>query len=192
MKTNELLTRAELAVKLVEDRLTYLESLNTKTAELADVLVQLNNDEADLLASDKPEKSKVKLLIELRATIDVKQADHAKLKTEIYDVTTESITAGNKVNLWLGALSDALITARTKRVTDQLEEIFLRAAMFEVRRFVGYSKVVQEVSSLDSLHLPTDRKNAVAICRKLRPAFNKLSGAANTESADLEVIAGDW
>src|SRR5260221_8923253 len=173
MKITELLTRAELAVKLVEERLSYLDSLNTKTAELADVLVQLNNDEADLLASDKPEKSKVKLLIELRATIDVKQADHAKLKTEIYDVTTESITAGNKVNLWLGALSDALITARTKRVTDQLEEIFLRAAMFEVRRFVGYSKVVQEVSRLDSLHLPTDRKNAVAICRKLRPAFNK-------------------
>src|SRR5258708_27789268 len=122
MKTNEVLTRAELAVKLVEERLTYLESLNAKTAELADALVQLNNDEADLLASDKPEKSKVKLLIELRATIDVKQADHAKLKTEIYDVTTESITAGNKVNLWLGALSDALITSRTNPRTDHLPQ----------------------------------------------------------------------
>ena len=192
MKTNELLTRAELAVKLVEDRLTYLESLNTKTAELADVLVQLSNDEAELLASDKPEKAKVKSLLEVRATIDCKEADLEKVKAEIYDVTSESITAGNKVNLWLGALSDALITARIKRVTDQLEEIFLRAAMFEVRRFVGYSKVVQEVSSLDSLHLPTDRKNAIAICRKLRPAFNKLSAAAKAEPEEFDIIAGDW
>src|SRR5260221_9553790 len=146
MKITDLLTRAELAVKLVEDRLTQLDSLNATTADLADALVQLNNDEADLLASDKPEKAKVKSLIELRATIDVKQSDLAKVKAEIGAVTDETIQAGNKVNLWLGALTDTFAAARTERVIAQLEAIFNKQAMFELKRFAPYAKEVREIA----------------------------------------------
>jgi hypothetical protein len=191
MKTNEVLQAANDAVTAVDQALSKFDKLRNDEKEIANAVEAAKQAESEILAGDQKESAKLKKLLEIRATAEIRLADEKKLKAEISAAEDEAIAIGSRANLWLGALRDALISARKARIGAQVKALFVDQARFEIDRLLSYSLAVREIDSLDVLLFATSNVPvSLASCRKVRANFDVLASAANSEP-ELEVIAGE-
>jgi hypothetical protein len=194
MKTTDVLQKASAAVSAVEQKLTELGKLTNDAKELADSIEAAKQSESEILASQQKESAKLKKLLELKTTVEIRLADEKKLKADIAASEEEVIALGSRANLWLGALRDALISARKQRIGGQVKSLFVPQAKFEIDRLLPYLLAVREIDSLDSLFFAAHKVElSLASCRKIRPTFDALRGMAESEPELVEVVAGaDW
>jgi len=194
MTKNDVLTHADASVKLVEAKLSEVEKLTNDQKELADAIEAAKQSESEILAGDAKEESKVKSLLKVRAEIDVKQANLAKLKNEILATQAEAIALGGRAHQWLGSLRDWVIPARKNRLGSQIKALFPAAAHIEIDRLLNVALAVKEIDELDQLLFPASNVElSLASCRKVRSHFGVLARAANSEPELVEIIAGgNW
>jgi hypothetical protein len=192
MTKTDLLIHADASVKLVEASLSKIEKLTNDQKELADAIEAAKQSESEILASDAKEESKVKSLLKVRAEIDVKQANLAKLKNEILATQAETIALGGRANQWLGSLRDGVIPARKDRIGSQVKPLFPAAAHLEIDRLLNFALAVKEIDELDQLLFPASNVElSLASCRKVRSHYDVLAGAANSEPELVEIIASE-
>lgn len=195
MNKETVLDRAEASVATVASKLSELDSLINDAQNLSEAIEALENDEADLLASDRPEAQKHKALLSLRASLDIKQANLDKLNKEISAVKSDVRILGNKANLFLGALFDALVVARRALVSEQLKALFVPQAQLELQRFLPYSAAVQEIEpGIERLQwFPvTQIENNVATARKVRATFDKLAELVEADENISIIVSESW
>jgi hypothetical protein len=147
MNKNEVLDAAEKAVQNVESKLSEIAELSAEATRLESEISKQAQAEAEILASDKSDESKVKKLLEVRARRDVHVANLSKTKNNIGATEQEAIALGNRADYWLGAVRDALIVSRKARVMRELEATFSKRVLLELSGFVEFSLLVQEVES---------------------------------------------
>jgi len=130
--TTEVLTKAEASIAAVDRLLIHLDQLNHDAQTLSESIATLQNDEAEILASDKAADKRLKPLLEVRAKLSLAEADLAKIRNEISALQSDLRTVGDKANLFVGALIDALTVARRNRVTELLKGIFIDRVIKEL------------------------------------------------------------
>jgi hypothetical protein len=181
MKTTEVLTRAEASVKLVEAKLAELKKLENDKQALAESIEETKQSEADILAGSQAEESKVKALLKVRTTLEVRQSNLAKLTSAIDAAKDDVRAAGDRANLFFGALYDALIVATRARLVEQLKAIFIPRAIPEIQKYLAYSIAVDQIEKqIGRSHTPA----------QIRQAFDKLRALAESEE-NLEVITSE-
>ena len=193
MNKQTVLERAKAAVSAVDGLLTRLDKLTNDAQTLSASIAALQNDEADLLKSEATEEQKVKSLLKVRATIDVKSAALKKLQAEIGAVHDEVRVLGDKANLFVGAVHDALVASRRAKVSEHLKALFIAQAQLELQRFLPYSLAVHEIETgIDRLQwypaAQADRN--VSTARNVRSTFDQLATLAEAEE-NLEIIASE-
>jgi len=194
MKT-QILERAEASVAAVDNLLTKLDSLNNDQKTLSESIAASKANEADILASDAKEGPKINSLLRVRAELDVRSASLAKVGGEIAATQEELRIAGQKANLFLGALIDALTVARRERVTELLKGIFIERAIKELTSYLPYSLLLQEVEpGVERLQFyPVARvSDNVATARKVRPTFDALKSLVESEEHIELVVGAAW
>jgi hypothetical protein len=191
MQTDEVLQRTEAAVVAVESKLTELDKLHLQASKLADLIQQAHDSEAEILASDASESSKVNSLLRVRAQRDARSAGLTATRAEIGAVEQEVIALGAKASLWLGALKDALTAEAKARVGAQVKDLFIKQAHIELDRLLNYSLAVRAIDEMDPLFfISANVPISLASARKIRATFDTL--AAAVKSVELsEVIAGE-
>jgi len=189
MNAQKTIARTEKAVEAIEEKLSAIEKLEAQTVELTAGIEQLKLDEADLLASDKSESQKISTLAKLRIASAVKASELAKRQSEICAVKDECISAGISADRWVNALEDALVAVRSARIVELVSEIFIRQAINELKRFVGYSLAVKELAPVRFVWISDKPELALKNCGLMRQIFDKLAAAANSES-EFDVIVG--
>jgi hypothetical protein len=115
--------QANNAVETVESRLTELDKLTVESIAIQGELADLDKNEAEVLASAEKEQSKLKQLLSLRATRDIKTASLAGLKADIENVEAATIQAGIDTSNPFGTLRDELIALRQDEALSILAEV---------------------------------------------------------------------
>jgi hypothetical protein len=195
MQTTEVLQKAAAAVAAVESKLAELDSLTANDKTQSEAIEAIQNDVANLLKSEATEEQKVKSLLKVRATLDVKNANLAKIRNEIGAAQEELRTVGDKAQLWIGALIDALVVARRNRVSEKLQKLFIPQSQLELKRFLPYSLLVHQIEpGIERLqwYPVAQAERNVATARKVRPTFDQLAKLVEAEE-QIELIVGpNW
>jgi chromosome segregation ATPase len=195
MIKSQVLERAEAAVSTLDGLLTHLDKLTNDAQTLSSAIEALKVDENNALQSEAAEEQKIKSILRTRAAIDVKSASLKKLQNEIGAIQEDIRPVGDKANLFIGAIFDALVVSRRARVSLQLEAIFIHQAQLELQRFLPYSVAVHEIETgIGRLqgYIAAQVERNVDTARKVRPVFDQLAALAEAEE-HLEVVTGaDW
>jgi hypothetical protein len=184
-----------LVEKMARDRgvagLAELTTLEQQASNLTNSLDSIKQQEADLLASDKPESKKLTDLLKLRAAVDIKAASLKAVRSEIDTAKARAIQLGVEANIVLGSIRDGLLIARKARVSDELAKFFVPKILTELRRFAQFAIIV-EVESIDRLlFIATNQALSLANCRKLRPIFERLTELIAAEPAAIEFVVSE-
>jgi hypothetical protein len=191
MKT-EVLTRAEAAVAAVERKLLTLNDLEKKAGELSEAIEGLVQEESELLASEQDEQSKIKALLKLRATADVKRSSVAKIRAEIGATTDEIRLLGGKAELFLGAIRDALLLNRKQRIGAEIKSHFVKNAWLEIDRLLSAANLVREIDEIPRLFFPANHMDtSIDSARKVRSQLDLLSSYVTVEPNEFEIIASE-
>src|SRR4051812_26550636 len=173
----EVLEAANKAVQNVDSKLLELDELTNKADKLDGEITELTNAEKVLLASEKSEEAKLKEILRLRASVDIKSANLAKVRNEIAATQDELRALGTRADLFIGALYDAVLVSRRNRASDHLKALFIPAVQLELSRFVQYSFLVNELENgigrLSWFPAAQVERN-VAEARKVRAVFDAL------------------
>jgi hypothetical protein len=191
MNTSETFQHAHNAVEAVESKLASLDELQTQSAELTAGIEQLAKEESDTLAGNSSEESKVKALLKLRTTRDVKAASLATVKADIAATKDEITAAGVAAYRWTEAIVHGLAESRKSRVLEHLKTVFVKEAMSEVSRFLPYAIEVKTVADLQYWACWVKPDECLENAGKIRGVFDKLTAFAGEESDDLDFIVSE-
>jgi len=187
------ITATENSVKLVETKLEALDKLTNDEKALTESIAALQNDEANLLAGDQEEGAKLKALLKLRATTDIKKADRKKLEIEKETTFNELVHIALRSHGWLNAIDDILRAHRIESVTQKLSEIFPEKWFKQLQIHAKEATSVQELQR-DRAHFPPNRPDlSLHYARQTKLVWDKLRSELEKEESEIEFpIPADW
>ena len=177
MKTNELLSKADSSIILVEQQLTLIAGLTNNYNELSAKLESLRQSEDNIVQSE--DKKRVEKLLKVRAEIDCVNADLAKSQAELAAAKEAIFELAGAANNHLHAYRDELVDARKCDVRKLLSQVFEQKAVQALGPWVNHA---QPVKALDFERLSFSRGQVE----------KNVSAASKLRSQLTYLVTGEW